>query len=844
MKCNPLRWLWALPVIALIWWLAQQAERGTVEADLKARTMASLTSVGQAWATTGFNGRDGWIRGKAFDEADQTRAVEAVRNTWGVRVVENLTALADAEKDYIWIATREGRGIVLSGFVSRERERSAVLTAIRTAIPGTEVIDQMQIARGAPDREVWLDGIGFAARQLARLSPGSRVTLNGLRLTVEGEAVDLAALKTIKGALAGRLPTGVSLAAERVRAPVISPYTWQARLTRNQIELSGYTPNEAVRDALLARAKAMLETSTIVDRMVVAEGAPQRWSEATTTLLVSLARLQSGQAALSNTTGTFVGETVKEEDARAISRYIRERSPQGYDIKPEIKFRDPEIPLQQPFETTVTTDAKSVSVTGFVADEAQRKALLELVSTHFQGRRVVGRLRYARGQPENWRACMQAGVEGLSALVSGTASLVDRELKVTGVTDDEDVAANLPGVVRAAANRACQDEVVVTLNAPPEPDFEWQARRTAREVIFDGQVTDSTAKTSLMEAARKLFPGLTITDHTRVAPARSSKWPRVAHTGLAMLARLRAGEVKLSRQVLQVSGIAPDTTVVTAITNQLRDGLARGYRGEENIVIRSDAMVWAEQEARRKAEADIRRAADAQSQREADERRKRQEAEADAIRRQAAAESEARRRQQAADDESRRRAEADAQARRQRAEAEAEERRRQAEAEARRRQIEADERRRQVEADERRRQAEAAARQTPAVREQRVKEADRCQNELNRAAAAGIIRFARASADIENASHGTLDALVRVARTCPDYKIEVGGHTDAEGTDERNQRLSDRRANAVVDYLVQAGIQRPRISAVGYGATRPIADNETAEGRARNRRIEFKVSPD
>lgn len=115
---------------------------------------------------------------------------------------------------------------------------------------------------------------------------------------------------------------------------------------------------------------------------------------------------------------------------------------------------------------------------------------------------------------------------------------------------------------------------------------------------------------------------------------------------------------------------------------------------------------------------------------------------------------------------------------------------------------------------------------------------------MNRAAREGIIRFARASAAIERASTNTLDALARVAKSCPGFKIEVGGHTDAEGTDERNQRLSDRRANAVVDHLVEAGIERDRIKAVGYGASKPIADNETADGRARNRRIEFTVSPD
>ncbi|MEZ5842548.1 MAG: OmpA family protein [Hyphomicrobiaceae bacterium] len=850
MKCNPLRWLWALPVIALIWWLAQQGERARIETDLKTRTMTALAAAGQHWATTGFVGRDGWIRGKAFDEADQTRAIDAVRKTRGVRLVEDRSTLADVEKNFNWTASLDGKRVVLSGFVPSERDRAAVVAAVKAAVSGRDVVDEMRAARGAPKRDVWLGGVTFALRQLARLASGGRVSLAGTRLTVEGEALDMPAYTTVRSALAGRLPTGIALAAERVSPPVVRPFTWQARLTSGQIELSGHAPNEAARDALLARAKAMLPSAAIVDRIAIAAGAPESWVEAATSMLVELARLEKGEARLSDTAATFTGETEKEENARAVARNVRERLPRGYAVTPNVRFREPEIPLQQPFETQIVVETETVTVTGFVANEEQRKALIEQVAERLPGRRVVGRLRFARGQPEGWKACMQAGIEGLAALLTGSSTLVDRNLKVTGVTDDEDVAEKLPGVIRAAANRACQDEVAITLNAPPEPDFEWRAKRNGDDIVMDGLVTDSATKAALLETARKLFPNHKVTDRTRVAPAKSRKWPRVASSALAMLARLRDGEAVIARQVLRITGTAPDTAVVTAIANQLRSGLVKGYRGEDSLAVRSDAMLWAEQEARRKAEADARRAAEDQARREADERRRQAEADADARRR--AAEEEARR----AAEERRRQAEAQAETRRRAAEEEArraaEERRRQAEAQAETRRRAAEEearraveqRRRQAEAEERQRREEVERQRLAVIRETRRKEAERCQTELNKAASAGVIRFARASAEIERASHSTLDALVGVAKTCPGFRIEVEGHTDAEGTDERNQRLSDRRASSVADYLARAGVERDRIKAVGYGASRPVADNATADGRARNRRIEFKVLAD
>jgi len=85
------------------------------------------------------------------------------------------------------------------------------------------------------------------------------------------------------------------------------------------------------------------------------------------------------------------------------------------------------------------------------------------------------------------------------------------------------------------------------------------------------------------------------------------------------------------------------------------------------------------------------------------------------------------------------------------------------------------------------------------------------------------------------------DALKQMA---PDHqKIVIEGHTDALGTDEYNDRLSENRANAVRAYLLQRGIASDEVVAVGRGEKDPIAPNQTAEGRANNRRVEIVISP-
>ena len=75
----------------------------------------------------------------------------------------------------------------------------------------------------------------------------------------------------------------------------------------------------------------------------------------------------------------------------------------------------------------------------------------------------------------------------------------------------------------------------------------------------------------------------------------------------------------------------------------------------------------------------------------------------------------------------------------------------------------------------------------------------------------------------------------------PQIRFEVSGHTDDRGTADYNKDLSQRRAKAVVDYLIKKGIAAGRLVSAGYGFERPLADNKTSAGRAQNRRTEFRL---
>ncbi|MGN6285162.1 MAG: OmpA family protein [Afipia sp.] len=105
----------------------------------------------------------------------------------------------------------------------------------------------------------------------------------------------------------------------------------------------------------------------------------------------------------------------------------------------------------------------------------------------------------------------------------------------------------------------------------------------------------------------------------------------------------------------------------------------------------------------------------------------------------------------------------------------------------------------------------------------------------------GKIRFESGQATIDPDSRGLLDRLIEAALRCPAANIEVAGHTDSDGDAAANMALSEKRAQAVADYLIRAGLPASRISAVGYGSTQPVAANDSDEGKAKNRRIDFVV---
>jgi len=116
-----------------------------------------------------------------------------------------------------------------------------------------------------------------------------------------------------------------------------------------------------------------------------------------------------------------------------------------------------------------------------------------------------------------------------------------------------------------------------------------------------------------------------------------------------------------------------------------------------------------------------------------------------------------------------------------------------------------------------------------------------CQSLFSEITRNDTIYFETGSARIDKDSARILDSVVATAQRCPTGHIEIQGYTDSEGSSKTNLALSQHRSDAVKQYMVDAGVDGSRLTAVGYGQARPVAPNDTRSGRAKNRRIEFLV---
>jgi OOP family OmpA-OmpF porin len=338
MRCNWRRWLWGVIPLVGVSVAAVHLERGAIEKDLTERARQALAGSGARWADVNFSGRDVVLTGSASTETEPPEAEAVLRELWGVRHVNNNAGLPPMVEPFLWYATRRGDRLRLHGHVPDRATRQIIMGMATAALPGLEVADRMRTARGVPPTDTWLAGLSFALKQLAALKRGE-VRLEGLALTVSGEAENVAEYRAIIAALKGGLPKGIALAGMHVAAPVVSPYTWSAQFAGGQLVLSGHVADENAKGELLAAAAPA--GTGVVDRLETARGAPADFSGVAAMLVRQIVKLQSGNAEMKDTAVAVGGVAADEAQAQTVRDALRASMPPAFKLTDQIRVREP-----------------------------------------------------------------------------------------------------------------------------------------------------------------------------------------------------------------------------------------------------------------------------------------------------------------------------------------------------------------------------------------------------------------------------------------------------------------------------------------------------------------------
>jgi OOP family OmpA-OmpF porin len=264
-------------------------------------------------------------------------SVEAVP---GVRLVNDETRLVPEAKPFVWSAERDVVRVTLSGSSPLPASKGRLLEAARTTLGGIEVVDGMNLARGAPPR---FDNVALLLLdQVGKLKDG-KITLSDTKVSLSGMARELGGREAIAAALKN-LPVGYSVAANDVKAP---PYIFQAYKdpVAVTLTLTGNVPDNNVHAALVAAAGRKFFKEKVVDNLKASVGAPTGFANAVASALGALSRLSTGTLVVSDREVKLSGDALYETAAVQIRAGLGKDFPLGWKFKPEISVRPPAAPV-------------------------------------------------------------------------------------------------------------------------------------------------------------------------------------------------------------------------------------------------------------------------------------------------------------------------------------------------------------------------------------------------------------------------------------------------------------------------------------------------------------------
>jgi outer membrane protein OmpA-like peptidoglycan-associated protein len=699
-----------------------------------------------------------------------------------------------AVQPYVFAASRQGSGLVLEGFAPDEATRARIVEEAHSQFHGG-VSDHLAIGAGAP--KGWQSVAVKSIEALGRLDEGE-ARLKDYSAEIRGVAIEQDTADAVAQTFHRSLPEGYhdveTISYRKARIPLIKPYVWSARLSGKELVLEGNVPGEDMRRQILGSSPTRLPGIHVTDQMSIGAGSPERWAGAAAVALDELGKLDTGVVELTDNKLSLIGHARDKATADEFRSKLAQALPFGFvgevrsltfDVPrtlPTPQPQPPAAPQVQP-QTNVQTQPQTQTLpTQATAAPAQpQPPKLPLVSPYVWSAELANGTLTLDGSVPNREARAQV------------LNLASQRVPWSRITDNMALSDGMPPT---------QSDWLKSVDAGFKALGELGAGR-ARLIDRHLAITGRTSIQGLAErisdwlktsVPRTYYANADIA-YATPAPAPPPEPPPEQYTtkfgydGLNVSLEGRVpDEASHAKLLAQIKEAFPDRNVVDHLT--VGAGAPTEWLSAALAGISQLSALTAGQLTLRDKHVFL----------------------------SGTTESE------------------------------------------------------QVLRDARRvmstglpKPFEGAEQLTyvapPApdpnfvahrkeddkydvgklIQEASPLKGPECQAVLN-SVARGKVFFASGRANLTPRGAATLATLVSVAKRCPDFNVEISGHTDSDGSPIFNQHLSEQRAQAVANFLMSKGIEATRLKAVGYGETKPLAPNTNWRNKALNRRIEFDVT--
>ena len=621
--------------------------------------------------------------------------------------------------------------------------------------------------------------------------------------------------------------------------PKVSPYQLSAVKEEGSVRLTGTVPSDEVRTTVVEAAKAAAPGSSVDDQLTLARGAPEGFEGIATYAIGNLSGLVSGNASVTDAEIKVSGLAKSLDDFDATKLSLAGSVPSGATVT----LDNITPPTVTPYKWQADYDGSAVTMSGYAMGADMAKSISDAVADA-SGSNVSGDLRTANGAPEGYVGATGYLSGFFPKFSQGTASIEGNALSVSGLaqnTTDYDSATkmleNAPAGFTITSN-------ITPPDLPVEKPYRWQADYDGSSIAMSGFAPSESISKGLEGVVGDVNPGVKISNGLNLAGGAPDKLTNAAKYLGGFFPRLDSGNVRLEDTKLYISGLAKTPEDYVAALKmfdnvpsgffveaaKIKPATANPYlfevqKGDGTIVLNGHVS-------NAEAKADNLRAAQLAhpNVKITDNTLIASGAPAGFAKASTASITMVRSLEEGT---------------------------------------------LKLNGTQKSLVGRAASKEAAFVvynqfdtaipasfsgpstidypkpaepepepepkPEPEQPKVDPCQANVDAAIEGKTIRFRVNRAIIREGSYTVLNTIADVLNSCPTKQIGVEGHTDSDGSDEYNQKLSEARAKAVRTYLAGKGVSQDRVTATGYGETRPIADNATKVGKTKNRRIEIKI---